>query len=56
MRKKSVYCVECICGQHIHSQTPILSCPGCGREVSIVWLAEVDGNERMEPNGMMIAA
>jgi hypothetical protein len=39
MRLKSVYCVECICGYRIESETDTdtLICPGCQRLVVIEW-------------------
>lgn len=37
MALKSLYCVECICGHYIESETNILICPGCQRQVVIDW-------------------
>jgi hypothetical protein len=34
---KSLYCVECICGYSIESETNTLICPGCRRLVVIDW-------------------
>jgi hypothetical protein len=37
MALKSLYCVECICGHYIESDTNTLICPGCQRLVVIDW-------------------
>ena len=37
MALKSLYCVECICGHYIESETDTLICPGCQRLVVIDW-------------------
>lgn len=37
MALKSLYCVECICGYYIESETNTLICPGCQRLVVIDW-------------------
>jgi hypothetical protein len=37
MALKSLYCVECICGHYIESETNTLICPGCRRMVVIDW-------------------
>ncbi len=37
MALKSLYCVECICGCYIESETNTLICPGCQRLVVIEW-------------------
>jgi len=39
MQVTSVYCFECICGQHIESETKTLSCPRCRRLIEIQWPA-----------------
>jgi Zn finger protein HypA/HybF involved in hydrogenase expression len=39
MQSKSVYCFECICGQHIESETKELTCPRCHRLIEIQWPA-----------------
>jgi hypothetical protein len=44
MALKSLYCVECICGYDIESETNILICPGCQRLVVIEWPAQADSN------------
>ena len=35
MQQKSVYCLDCICGQHIESETTTLTCPRCKRLIEI---------------------
>ena len=37
MALKSLYCVECICGHYIESETNTLMCPSCQRLVVIDW-------------------
>jgi hypothetical protein len=46
MRLKSVYCVECLCGHHIESETNTLTCPGCQRLVQIEWSAGEEEQEK----------
>jgi Zn finger protein HypA/HybF involved in hydrogenase expression len=41
MRQASVYCVECLCGQHIETEAVELDCPACKRKLRIEWDAEV---------------
>jgi hypothetical protein len=48
MALKSLYCVECICGHYIESETNTLICPGCQRLVIIDWhnRERIDGRKR----------
>jgi hypothetical protein len=48
MALKSLYCVECVCGHYIESETNTLICPGCQRLVLIDWQDRepVDDRER----------
>jgi hypothetical protein len=48
MRLTSVYCVECLCGRHVESETHILTCPGCQRLIVIEWPA-TDEAEHQKP-------
>jgi hypothetical protein len=48
MALKSLYCVECICGYDIESETNTLICPGCQRLVVIEWPAQPDSNRTPE--------
>ena len=50
MALKSLYCVECICGYYIESETNTLICPGCRRLVVIDWhnRERVDNRKRDE--------
>ena len=45
MRTASLYCVECLCGYRIESESNKLICPGCQRLIVIEWPA---GEEREE--------
>jgi endogenous inhibitor of DNA gyrase (YacG/DUF329 family) len=45
MTLESVYCVECVCGQHIESETNTLTCPRCQRLVLIEWSAGEEEHE-----------
>jgi hypothetical protein len=40
MRTTSVYCVECLCGHHLESESKELVCPGCQRQIVIEWPAQ----------------
>ncbi len=46
MALKSLYCVECICGHYIESETNTLICPGCERLVVIDWHNREPANDR----------
>lgn len=37
MRPRSIYTVECICGQTIASEYTECVCPGCGRMTRLEW-------------------
>jgi Zn finger protein HypA/HybF involved in hydrogenase expression len=41
MRQTSVYCIECLCGQYIETESVELDCPACERKLRIEWDAEV---------------
>lgn len=41
MRQTSVYCIECLCGQYIETESVELDCPTCRRKLRIEWGAEV---------------
>jgi hypothetical protein len=49
MHLKSVYCVECICGYYIESETNTLTCPGCQRLVVIEWRLCEEEDRGSEP-------
>ena len=50
MRHSSVYCVECVCGHYIESESKILECPVCHRGVVMEWPArEVQKAESSRP-------
>jgi len=38
----SFYCLECVCGQRLRSETRDLVCTACGREIRIEWPAEAE--------------
>lgn len=48
MALKSLYCVECICGYYIESETNTLICPGCQRPVVIDWHNNRDADDDRE--------
>ena len=56
MALKSLYCVECICGYYIESETNTLICPGCQRLVVIEWPGKEDQTESSEPKQTPVAA
>jgi hypothetical protein len=56
MTSKSVYCVECICGHHIESEMPTVTCPACQREVQIEWPAREEEHEHLEVKQTLAAA
>ena len=56
MALKSLYCVECICGYYIESETNTLICPGCQRLVVIEWPGKEGQTERSELKQTPVAA
>jgi hypothetical protein len=56
MALKSLYCVECICGYYIESETNTLICPGCQRLVVIEWPGKEEQDERAESKQASAAA
>jgi hypothetical protein len=40
MQAQSVYCVQCLCGHLIESESEILCCPVCERQIVIEWAAD----------------
>ena len=38
----SFYCLDCVCGQRLRSETRDLVCTACGREIRIEWPAEAE--------------
>jgi hypothetical protein len=38
----SFYCLDCVCGQRLRSETRDLVCNACGREIRIEWPAEAE--------------
>lgn len=40
MRAKSVYEVECVCGNYVESETKTTKCGKCGRILVLNWSAE----------------
>jgi len=56
MALKSLYCVECICGYYIESETNTLICPGSQRRVVIDWHGDEEQTERSEPKQTPAAA
>jgi hypothetical protein len=56
MALKSLYCVECICGYYIESETNTLICPGCQRLVVIEWPGKEEQAERSEAKQTPAAA
>jgi hypothetical protein len=41
----SCYCLDCVCGQRLRSETRDLVCTACGREIRIEWPAEAETPE-----------
>jgi hypothetical protein len=56
MALKSLYCVECICGYYIESETNTLICPGCQRLVVIEWPGKEEQTEDSETKPKSAAA
>ncbi len=38
----SFYCLDCVCGQRLRSETRDLVCTACGRKIRIEWPAEAE--------------
>jgi Zn finger protein HypA/HybF involved in hydrogenase expression len=57
MRQTSVYCIECLCGRYIETESAELDCPTCGRKLRIEWDAEAKVAEsKPEPKTIPAAA
>jgi predicted RNA-binding Zn-ribbon protein involved in translation (DUF1610 family) len=57
MLQTSMYCVECVCGQHLETDAAELDCPACGRKLRIEWDAEARATVQiLEPKAIPAAA
>ena len=54
MLTHSFFCVTCVCGEQLRSQSKTGSCPTCKREFCIEWQAEYEGEQpqQKEPVGV----
>ena len=48
MTATSFYCLDCVCGRHLQSETRELVCPTCGRQIRIEWPAKAEEESSRE--------